>query len=65
MRVKTPWIEALRKKQQENSDPTKPLAAPATSQDRGLSPKKMGDSYTSIVCSTLLVTLGATMRLTD
>ncbi len=54
MRVKTPWIEALRKNQAEGHDPTKASTTSATPQDRDLSPKKMGDSHTSIVCSTYM-----------
>ena len=65
MRVKTPWIEALRKKQQEGSDPTKASASSATPHDRDLSPKKMSDSYTSIVCSSFFGTSETQMRLTD
>lgn len=52
MRVKTPWIEALRKKQAESFDPEKASTTSATPQDRDLSPKRMGDSHTAIVCNT-------------
>ena len=65
MRVKTPWIDALNKKQKEGFDPTKPSSNPATPQDRDLSPKNMRDSHTSIVCSTYMYILKAEMRLTD
>lgn len=65
MRVKTPWIEALRKKQAEGFDPTKESTTSATPQDRDLSPKKMGDSHTSIVCSVHWCILEASVRLTD
>lgn len=52
MRVKTPWIEALKKKQEEWFDPAEASTTPATPRDRDLSPKKMGDSHTSIVYNT-------------
>lgn len=65
MRVKTPWIEALRKKQAEGFDPKKASATSATPQDRDLSPKRMGDSHTAIVCNTCWCILEASLRLTD
>ena len=49
MRVRTPWIEALRQKQKEGIDPTKGSDEPATPSDRDLSPKKMSDSHVRIV----------------
>ena len=64
MRVKTPWIEALRKREQDGSDSQKAYKAPATPQDRDLSPKKMGDSHISIVCTFDAYDLGWA-RLTD
>ncbi|KAL8685727.1 MAG: hypothetical protein Q9218_007577, partial [Villophora microphyllina] len=49
MRVRTPWIEALRKKQEEGIDPTKKSNQPATPSDRDLAPKRMSDSYHRVV----------------
>ncbi|KAI4242818.1 MAG: hypothetical protein LQ352_007170 [Teloschistes flavicans] len=49
MRVRTPWIEALRKKQEEGIDPTKKSSMPATPSDRDLTPKKMSDSFHRVV----------------
>ncbi|KAL8629360.1 hypothetical protein Q9189_004933 [Teloschistes chrysophthalmus] len=49
MRVRTPWIEALRKKQEEGIDPTKKSSTPATPSDRDLAPKKMSDSFHRVV----------------
>lgn len=48
-RVQTPWIEALRNKQREGHDPTQASGKPETPKDRDLSPKKMSDSYHSVV----------------
>lgn len=48
-RIQTPWIEALRKKQDEGHDPTKPSGKPETPKDRDLSAKRMSDSYHSVV----------------
>ncbi|KAL9121967.1 MAG: hypothetical protein Q9187_001479 [Circinaria calcarea] len=45
MRVKTPWIEALRRKREEGIDPTKKSSVPATPSDRDLTPKRMSESY--------------------
>jgi len=49
MRIRTPWIEALKKKREEDQKPTQPSETPATLPDRGLRPKKMSDSFTRIV----------------
>ncbi|KAL8939423.1 MAG: hypothetical protein Q9211_002748 [Gyalolechia sp. 1 TL-2023] len=49
MRVRTPWIEALRKKQEEGIDPTRKSSTPATPSDRDLAPKRMVDSYHRVV----------------
>lgn len=49
MRVRTPWIEALRKKQEEGIDPTKKSSTPAAPPDRDLTPKRMADSYHRVV----------------
>ena len=50
MRIRTPWIEALKQKREEEQDPSKTLEAPATLPDQDLRPKKMSDSFTRIVC---------------
>lgn len=49
MRVRTPWIEALRKKRVEGIDPTKKSHTPETPPDRDLKPKKMSDSFHRVV----------------
>ena len=49
MRVRTPWIEALRKKSEEGIDPTKKSDTPETPSDRDLKPKKMSDSFHRVV----------------
>ncbi|KAI4110874.1 MAG: hypothetical protein LQ345_006911 [Seirophora villosa] len=49
MRVRTPWVEALRKKQEEGIDPTKKSDVAATPSDRDLTPKRMADSYHRVV----------------
>ncbi|KAL8768589.1 MAG: hypothetical protein Q9194_005669 [Teloschistes cf. exilis] len=49
MRVRTPWIEALRKKQEEGIDPTTKSSKPATPSDRDLRPKGMSDSFHRVV----------------
>lgn len=46
-RVQTPWVEAFRKKQQQGMP--KPSGQPETPADRDLSPKKMSESYHSVV----------------
>lgn len=51
MRVKTPWIEALRRQREEGNDPAKRSSTSATPNDRDLSPKKMSDSYHRVVRS--------------
>jgi len=61
-RVQVPWIEAFRKRQKEGDGPDKDEAQPATPADRDLSPKKMSDSYHSVVCI-VIVTSGH--QLTD
>lgn len=48
-RVRTPWIEAFRKKQAEGSDPTKASDKPQVPADRDLIPKRMSDSYHSVI----------------
>lgn len=49
MRVRTPWIDALRKKQEEGRGPSPNLGASDPSFDRDLAPKKMSDSYHRVV----------------
>lgn len=49
MRVKTPWVEALRKQREEGFDPTKTSNTPLTPPDRDLRPKKMSDSFHRVV----------------
>ena len=49
MRVRTPWIEALRKKREEGIDPTKKSNTPETPPDRDLKPKRMSDSFHRVV----------------
>jgi acyl-coenzyme A thioesterase 9 len=48
-RVRTPWIEALRKQQAEGKDPSAASEHAAVPKDRQLTPKHMDDSYSSIV----------------
>lgn len=47
--MQTPWIEALRRQQREGGDPTKPSGIPETPAERDLNPRKMSDSYHSVV----------------
>ena len=49
MRVRTPWIEALKKQKQEGVDSTKKFNVSATPADRDLTPKKMSDSFHRVV----------------
>jgi acyl-coenzyme A thioesterase 9 len=49
MRVRTPWIEALRQQQSGGKQPTEPSGEPEVPKDRDLSPKHMDDSYHSVV----------------
>lgn len=51
MRVRTPWIEALRKQQKDGIDPRGKSDKPATPPDRDLTPKRMTDSYHRVVCT--------------
>ena len=57
MRVKTPWIEALRKQQKNGIDPTKKSDQPTTPPDRDLTSKKMSDSYHRVVCTIMTAVL--------
>lgn len=49
MRVKTPFIEALRRQKEEGNDPQKRPSTPAAAPNRELTPKKMSDSYYRVV----------------
>lgn len=49
MRVRTPWVEALHQQQQEGQQPGKPSGRPEVPKDRDLTPKRMSDSYHSVV----------------
>lgn len=49
MRVRTPWVEALKRQNEEASDPTKTSCTPTTPSDRDLTPKKMSDSFHRVV----------------
>lgn len=48
MRVRTPWVEALRKKQAEGADPSQPSGKQEVSPERELTPKRMKDSYHAV-----------------
>ncbi|KAF2184377.1 hypothetical protein K469DRAFT_739418 [Zopfia rhizophila CBS 207.26] len=48
-RVRTPWIEALRRQQAEGSDPTKASGKPEVLANRGLKLKRMSDSYHKVI----------------
>ena len=49
MRVKTPYIEALRKQQEDGEYTAKNSGESSKPPDRDLSPKKMSDSYHKVV----------------
>ena len=49
MRVKTPFLEALRRQREEGHDSRNVSDKPATPPGRDLSPKKMADSYHRVV----------------
>ncbi|KAI0585512.1 acyl-thioester hydrolase protein [Pyrenophora tritici-repentis] len=49
MRVRTPWIEALRQQQAEGKQPNERTGKPAVPKDRKLTPKHMDESYHSVV----------------
>lgn len=49
MRVRTPWVEALRDQQQGNQQPGQPTGKPQVPKERDLPPKRMSDSYHSVV----------------
>ncbi|KAJ9642473.1 hypothetical protein H2201_006985 [Coniosporium apollinis] len=48
-RIQTPWIEALRKKQNEGHDPTQGSGKQEVPANRNLEPKRMSDSYHSVI----------------
>ncbi|KAJ4294393.1 hypothetical protein N0V90_008083 [Kalmusia sp. IMI 367209] len=48
-RLQTPWIEALRKQQEEGKNPAAASETPQVSKERKLTPKRMNDSYHSVV----------------
>ncbi|KAF1988076.1 Thioesterase/thiol ester dehydrase-isomerase [Aulographum hederae CBS 113979] len=48
-RVQTPWIEALRRKQASGDDPSQASGKPEVPANRNLEPKKMSDSYHSVI----------------
>jgi len=49
MRVRTPWVEALRKQREEGINPTEKSSRPAKPSNRDLKPKKMSDSFHRVV----------------
>ncbi|KAF2085883.1 Thioesterase/thiol ester dehydrase-isomerase [Saccharata proteae CBS 121410] len=49
VRVRTPWVEALRQKQASGQDPTEASGKPQVPADRKLEPKRMSDSYHSVI----------------
>ena len=49
MRVRTPWVEALKTQRADGIDPTKKSVTPATPANRDLRPKKMSDSFHRVV----------------
>ncbi|KAH7084921.1 HotDog domain-containing protein [Paraphoma chrysanthemicola] len=49
MRVRTPWVEALRQQQAEGKKPAEPSGTSEVRKDRSLEPKHMDDSYHSVV----------------
>jgi acyl-coenzyme A thioesterase 9 len=48
-RVRTPWIEALRKQQAEGTTPGQASGKQEVPSDRDLSPKRMEESYHSVI----------------
>lgn len=48
-RVRTPWIEAFRKQQQEGKDLTEASQKYQVPKERDLKPKRMQDSYSSVI----------------
>lgn len=54
VRIQTPWVEALRKKKADGEDPTQASGKPEVPANRDLTPKRMSDSYHSVVWSSPL-----------
>ena len=51
MRLKTPWIDAFKKRQREEDDDAKMRSiTPATHPQPSLKPKKMSESFHRVVC---------------
>lgn len=48
-RLQTPWVEALRKQQEESKSGTEKPATPQVPKQRDLTPKRMDDSYHKVV----------------
>jgi len=49
MRVRTPWVEAFRKQQQDGHQPGKISGKPEVPKNRDLAPKRMTESQHSVV----------------
>lgn len=49
MRVRTPWVEALRHQQAEGKRSSEPSGKSEVAKDRDLKPKQMNDSYHAVV----------------
>ncbi|KZM19219.1 uncharacterized protein EKO05_0007314 [Ascochyta rabiei] len=49
MRVRTPWVEAFRKQQQDGKQPGEVSGKPEVPKDRNLPPKRMSESYHSVI----------------
>ena len=61
-RVQTPWIEAFRKRQKEGpSAAAQGKGKPQTPKDRDLTPKKMSDSYHSVVRTSQWTTFASSL----
>jgi acyl-coenzyme A thioesterase 9 len=49
MRVRTPWVEALQQQKADNKPPGEPSGQSEVPKDRDLSPKRMSESYHSVI----------------
>lgn len=49
MRVRTPWVEALRRQQAGDKQPSESPAKSELPKDRKLTPKRMDDSYHAVI----------------
>jgi acyl-coenzyme A thioesterase 9 len=49
MRVRTPWVEALQRQKADNKPPGEPSGQSEVPKDRDLSPKRMSESYHSVI----------------